>query len=291
MANNAVARYDAGTVVQPFEITNEQVDLIRNSILRGSNDLELALFINWCRDKRLNPLSQEAYAVRQGGALQPAATIHGMRKIASRSGVYGPQDGPYWCGRDGQWTDVWLQDEPPLAAKVGVKRIGADAFTYSVAHWKEYGAGKAGRGGPWATQPAHMLAIRAEADALRRVFPDDLSGVYTREELGDEPPAPNKPQPVAARLVISGDRLESAHLESEDGEIIDAETGEIETLESVMAEVKALAGGLKLDGKAVQGLAKSLRADYTTIEGAVELRSSLLGMVPEAEQDAGRWRD
>ena len=37
--------------------------------------------------------------------------------------------------------------------------------------------------GPWVKQPRHMLAKCAEADAWRRVAPDDLGGTYAPEEM------------------------------------------------------------------------------------------------------------
>jgi hypothetical protein len=215
---------------EALDFTRQQIELIKHSVLKGGTDLELDLFLNWCRTKGLDPLSGEAYAVRQGGGIQPAAQIAGLRKIAARTGLYGPQDGPYWCGADGEWTDVWLQDEHPLAARVGVKQIGHDAYTYSVAHWNEHGKTKAGRGGPWATQPAHMLAIRAEAAALRRVFPTELGGVYIKDELEQEAPrrAP-EPQPLMAPEEYDAvDRaVRQAFASDDEDDVIDAETGEI----------------------------------------------------------------
>lgn len=272
MSKTALAVVESG--VEPF-IDREKVELIKNSILKGASDLELQLFISWCNSKQLDPLSGEAYAVRQGGALQPASTIAGMRKIAARSGAYGPQDGPYWCGQDGQWTDVWLQHEPPAAAKVGVKRTDQDAYTYSVATDRECGANKAGRGGPWATQPAHMLSIRAEAAALRRVFPAELSGVYDKEELeGDERPA-RAPRPAEAQESRPRPIVE----------VVDGETGEIETAESLAAEIKALREVLGHTQADVADHAKAHGWNLRSVEGLRALRDDLRVAKAEFDQE------
>lgn len=161
--------------------------VVRASIMPPGSGLEdLHFYMAWCRMRQVDPVSQ-AFVIKQGGKLVPGVTIAGLRAIAARSGKYGPQDGPRWMDENGEWFDVWTDDTPPTAARVGVKQTDWDAYTYGTATWREFGAAKAGQNfSPWKTQPAHMLAIRAEADALRRAFPADLGGMYTREELQSE---------------------------------------------------------------------------------------------------------
>jgi hypothetical protein len=50
----------------------------------------------------------------------------------------------------------------------------------------------------WASKPRVMLSKVAEALALRRAFPAELSGVYTSDEMGDEP----RPLPVTSRPAL-----------------------------------------------------------------------------------------
>jgi RecT family len=99
------------------------------------------------------------------------------------------QDGPYWCGSNGQWADVWLNSDPPRAAKVTVLRYkqGSTLASFTgVALYDSYcQTTKEGRPTKmWAQMGPEMLAKCAEALALRKAFPQSLSGLYTNDEMG-----------------------------------------------------------------------------------------------------------
>jgi hypothetical protein len=99
-----------------------------------------------------------------------------LRLIADRTGKYKGQSGPYWCGPDGQWVDVWLAKEPPAAARVGVLRaispVRCGASPGSTATLSAP-AGELTRF--WKLMPDIMLAKAAESLALRKAFPLELS--------------------------------------------------------------------------------------------------------------------
>lgn len=184
--------------------TEEQGLVLRQS---GISDqvtaAELSGFLHLCQRTQLDPFSRQIYLIgrydRRAGreVFTPQTGIDGYRVVAHRviaaSGeTFGFED-TLWCGKDGQWRDAWLPEEPPAAAKVTVLRNG-QRFS-AVALFREYvQTGKEGKFlGLWGRMPAGQIAKCAEALALRKAFPHDLAGVYTAEEMAQaDNPTPDE---------------------------------------------------------------------------------------------------
>lgn len=186
-----MAKQNEGELVVEVGMSDERLALLRRTLAADATDDEFALFVEAARRLGLDPFARQIHAVsridcdtgKRSTSIQ--CGIDGFRAVAERTGELDGQDGPFWCGADGVWRDVWAGSHAPVAAKVVVYRKGCSRGFVGLAHAVEYTQRRHG-GEPtrmWRTMPALMLAKCAEALALRKAFPSRLSGVYTNDEM------------------------------------------------------------------------------------------------------------
>jgi hypothetical protein len=92
---------------------------------------------------------------------------------------------------------VWVDDAAPVAAKVAALRDDFKEPCWGVARYKSY----AQQQSPiWRSMGDLMVAKCAEALALRRAFPQELSGLYTADEMAqaDQPREEASERPAGA---------------------------------------------------------------------------------------------
>jgi phage recombination protein Bet len=161
----------------------------------------VAAFLQHCQRTKLDPFARQIYSIarKSKGELkwQTQVSIDGARLVAERTGQYEGQTTPEFTGDGVTWTSVWLSSEPPKAARVGVFRRGFREALYTVALWDAYAVldYNGNVSAMWKKMGPLMLAKCAEMLALRKAFPQDLSGLYSSEEMAQAGGAPAAPAP------------------------------------------------------------------------------------------------
>ena len=166
-------------------LTREQVDLIKHTVAVGATDNELKLFLYQANKRGLDPLTRQIYFIKRKqynpdtekyeeiGTIQTG--IDGFRVVADRTGkLSGIKRGTIKDDKGtlvGAWAEIYRTDwTQPAREEVS---------------FKEYCQTKKD-GSPmrlWASMPETMIKKVAEAAALRMAFPEDLSGIYTHDEM------------------------------------------------------------------------------------------------------------
>lgn len=186
-----IARRPAGALAIGADQTTWNQDQLAAleslGIDRSVTSADLQVYLAFCQRVKLSPFHKQTYLLKFAGKWQPLTARDGLRVIAERTGAYRGATPLQWCGPDLQWTDVWISQDPPVAARAGIWRDGYAEPVTRVALWAERARYQSnGKLMPtWSQMPSLMLAKVAECDALRAAFPNDLGSVFSIDELGE----------------------------------------------------------------------------------------------------------
>jgi len=183
--------------------SKEKVELIKRTVAKGATDDELQIFMHQAKKTGLDPLAKQIYfqkyKTKEGPRMSIITGIDGYRLVAHRTGTYAGVDPTKFEGEKFEG-----EVNVPVVATVTVYKIVQGhrcPFTAS-ARWDQYYPG--GKlAFMWRKMPHLMLEKCAEALALRKAFPAELSGVYTAEEMhqADQPAS-------GARHTVQGEVIE-----------------------------------------------------------------------------------
>lgn len=195
-----------------ISFSKEQLELIKTQIAPEATNDELQLFLYTAKRSGLDPLARQIYCIHRsvklpngqyGKKMTVQTSIDGFRVIAERSGLYGGQGEPIF---------EYNPEGDLISCKVSVFKFRGDIryeAAVGVAFFSEYAqTDRSGNlTGLWASKKRIMLQKVAEALALRKAFAQDLSGLYTSEEM-----------PVVEETVVTPSYIKS-HDNQEDLEL------------------------------------------------------------------------
>ena len=282
----------------------DDLELIRRFVAPGSSDPELAFFLEYAQARDLNPFEGELVGVSRWSAKEKReimsiqVTVRGERTLAERTGLYGGQDPPEWCSKDGRWVDVWLNEkEPPAAARVAVYRKDWPRPAVGVARYASY-VQLNKDGNPinlWKSAPDLMLAKCAEAAALRKAFARgrDLSAASKVSMEARQVGLDDNGRHALVERVTDGRtnstrdltedevlevraeiaRLGAVDVDPETGEIVgEALAGEAEEVTPEEAERRRLIGELVPRARTLEGEARALFQTWLDSSGIGQVK-------------------
>lgn len=162
----------------------KKLQLLKDVFFKTATHEEFQLFVHACERTGLDPFMKQIYPVKRWDstlkreAMTIQTGIDGYRLIAERTGCYAPGKEPTFAYEGGK----------VISATSYVKKLTKDGTWHEIsatAFFDEY-CQKNKEGNPtsmWAKMPHSQLAKCAESLAIRKAFPAELSGLYTKEEM------------------------------------------------------------------------------------------------------------
>ncbi len=164
--------------------TKSRFEVIQRMYFKDLTSDDIAVFGHVCKHIGLDPFLKQIYPVvrntkQSDGTKKPTMSIQtgidGYRAIAERTGNYSPGKEPLF---------KYDKDGRLFSATAYVMKMTNDGKWHEVAATaiiSEYRPAFANDF--WGSKPHIMISKCAEALAIRKAFPAELSGVYTKEEM------------------------------------------------------------------------------------------------------------
>lgn len=190
--NVAVLNTGAGLALRDDEL----IDVLRSSLYPGASPASIKLVLGYCKAAGLDPMQKpvnivpmwDSKASQMRDVVMPGINLY--RTQASRSGVFAGMTEPEF-GPDRTDTIGGQQITYPEWCRVTAKRMlpnGTIAEFTAREFWIENYAVKGGKeksiapNAMWTKRPRGQIAKCAEAQALRKAFPE-IGGAPTAEEM------------------------------------------------------------------------------------------------------------
>lgn len=167
------------------QFSNTDIDIIKNSVAKGTTDAELKYFLAVAASTGLNPFQKEIWCYKSGSDMLIFAGRDGFLSNAQKKNDFKGIRSAYVCATDKFKMNVvagHIEHEFTQAdrgAIVGayaiVKREGMDSFI-AWADFKEFNKGY----NAWKSNPGSMIKKVAEAHALKQAY--SLSGVDSEHD-------------------------------------------------------------------------------------------------------------
>ncbi len=185
-----------------WELTPDEVAIVKNSIAKGSTDEELKFCLTVARRYRLDPFKKQIWFVPRwdsgadnghGGkgatVYTPQVGIDGLLFAAARDHrrdfgsislpTFGPMIEQEWWN---EYTKKTVKFMAPEWARVKVWKKGETEPTEAEAWWTEYAPADFSKAPFWCKLPRRMLSKCAKSLAIKETYPD-LGGLYIPEEM------------------------------------------------------------------------------------------------------------
>jgi len=167
----------------------DQITIIKNTVAKGTNDNELAFFLNLAHSLGLNPFNKEIWCYKDHkGNLIAFAGRDGFLKVAQKDSRW---NGMYSCEvREGeQYEQIFdsgnvtikhiksTEKKPIIGAYCYIKPKGCETATIEYVDFTIYNKGQF----IWKSHPADMIKKVAEIKALKKAF--GIAGLYDENDF------------------------------------------------------------------------------------------------------------